>query len=75
MIKDYEEKNNSKSNQKSKLLRAKEVCSMYPILTIYCLNDAVKKGLIPILKRGKLNFYDTNDIENYINNLKNNKGR
>ena len=49
---------------------------MYPIFTIYGLNDAVKKGLIPVLKRGKLNFYDTNDIENYINNLKNNnKGR
>ena len=56
----------------SSLLKAKEVIELYPILTNYGLNDAVKKGLLPVVKRGKLNFYDSKDIEKYISEYKNN---
>jgi len=71
IIKKYQEQNVINSSVDNKLLKAKEVIELYPILTSYGLNDAVKKGLIPIVKRGKLNFYDTKDIEKYINELKN----
>lgn len=71
IIKKYQTKNNNYAND-SKLLKAREVIELYPILTAYGLNDAVKKGLIPVIKRGKLNFYDSRDIEKYICELKEN---
>lgn len=52
------------------LLKAKEVLERYPVMSNYGLNEAVKKGAIPIVKIGKLNFYDVKDIEKYISNNK-----
>lgn len=70
-IKKYEENNSQNKINDSKLLKSKEVLSLYPVLTLYGLNEAVKKGLIPVVKRGKLNYYDSLDIENYLKSLKN----
>lgn len=70
LIKNYYEKNNSENIKQNTLLKAKDVCKRYPILTNYGLNEAARKGLIPVIKRGKLNFYDSKDIENYIKKLK-----
>lgn len=70
IIKKYQEKNYIDSED-SRLLKAKEVVELYPILTSYALNEAVKRNLIPVVKRGKLNFYDSKDIERYISELKN----
>ena len=70
-IKKYEENNTHNKISDSKLLKSKEVLDLYPILTSYGLNEAVKKGLIPVVKRGKLNYYDSLDIENYLKSLKN----
>lgn len=72
IIKKYQEQNGNNNLKESRLLKARDVIESYPILTSYGLNDAVKKGLIPVIKRGKLNFYDSRDIENYICDLKNN---
>ncbi|MBQ9833603.1 MAG: hypothetical protein IJO33_00190 [Bacilli bacterium] len=72
IIKKYQNQNCINSSESNRLLKAKEVIELYPILTSYGLNDAVKRGLIPVIKRGKLNFYDSKDIEKYINELKNN---
>ena len=69
LIKNYCE-NNNKNIKQNRLLKAKDVCELYPILTNYGLNEAVRKGLIPVIKRGKLNFYNSKDIENYIKKLK-----
>lgn len=37
---------------------------------MYGLNEAVKNGEIPVIKIGKLNFYDSGDIEKYIERKK-----
>ena len=55
---------------RSVLLKTKQVLERYPILTQYALDQAVRENKIPIIKRGKLNFYDSQDIENYIQNQK-----
>lgn len=68
-IKKYENAN-ADSKEKKKLLKLQEVIKEYPILTTYALNDAVRKGLLPVIKRGKLNFYDSEDIERYLSSLK-----
>ncbi len=52
------------------LLKTKEVLELYPMMTQYGLEQAVKEDLIPVIKRGKLNFYDSNDIEKYIKSQK-----
>lgn len=70
-IKKYEVSHQGVVNNSTKLLKSKQVLELYPILTSYALNDAVKKGLIPVVKRGKLNFYDSKDIEKYLSSLKN----
>ena len=49
-IKKYEENNTHNKISDSKLLKSKEVLNLYPILTSYGLNEAVKKGLIPVVK-------------------------
>ena len=72
IIKKYEEQNNTNILKSNQLLKTKEVIEKYPILTNYGLNDAVRRGLIPVIKRGKLNFFDSKDIEKYIDELKEN---
>lgn len=68
IIKKYESENSVK--EKQELLKAKQVLERYPIITNYGLNEAVKRGDIPVVKIGRLNFYDSKDIEKYINKNK-----
>ena len=72
IIKKYAEQNNINILNNNQLLKTKEVIERYPILTNYGLNDAVRRGLIPVIKRGKLNLFDSKDIEKYIEKLKEN---
>ena len=72
IIKKHQEQNNTNILNNNQLLKTKEVIERYPILTNYGLNDAVRRGLIPVIKRGKLNFFDSKDIEKYIDELKEN---
>lgn len=58
------------NNSNGKLLKTKQVLESYPLLTQYGLEQAVREHKIPVIKRGKLNFYDTRDIEEYIQNQK-----
>lgn len=60
----------STSSSTNELLKANQVIERYPVISLYGLNQAVKKNKIPIIKIGKLNFYDPTDIEKYINNNK-----
>lgn len=70
IVKEYENSTITTNNNNGNLLKAKEVCEKYPAITPYGLNEAVKQRKIPIVKIGKLNFYDPIDIEKYINNKK-----
>jgi len=65
LLKKYEE-TMIENNSTAKLLKTKQVLDAYPILTQYGLEQAVRENKIPVIKRGKLNYYDSNDIENYI---------
>lgn len=49
----------------TRLLKTKEVAKMYPALTIYSLNKAVKDGLLPVVKIGNTNYFNKDDIEIY----------
>lgn len=69
LLKKYEQTIANNSSNGS-LLKTKEVLEKYPILTQYGLEQAVKENKIPVIKRGKLNFYDSNDIEKYIQSQK-----
>lgn len=71
LLKKYEQTLADK-NATGKMLKTKQVLESYPLLTQYGLEQAVREKKIPVIKRGKLNFYDTRDIENYIQNQKNN---
>lgn len=69
LLKKYEE-TIIDNNGTSKLLKTKQVLDTYPILTQYGLEQAVKDNKLPVIKRGKLNYYDSKDIEEYIKNQK-----
>lgn len=69
LLKKYEQES-LKNNSTGKLLKTKQVLELYPLLTQYGLEQAVREEKIPVIKRGRLNFYDTKDIENYIQNQK-----
>ena len=69
LLKKYEE-NMITNNNNIQLLKTKQVLEKYPILTQYGLDQAVRENKIPVIKRGKLNFFDSKDIENYIQSQK-----
>lgn len=69
LLKKYEQ-TIAETSSTGKLLKTKQVLEQYPLLTQYGLDQAVKEKRIPVIKRGKLNFFDTRDIENYIQNQK-----
>ncbi len=71
LLKKYEQ-NIAENSNNGKLLKTKQVLEQYPLLTQYGLEQAVKDNKIPVIKRGKLNFYDSRDIELYIQNQKTN---
>lgn len=39
---------------------------MYPALTLYSLNKAVKEQRLPVVKIGNLNYFTKEDIEKFI---------
>lgn len=71
LLKKYEQ-SVAENSSNGKLLKTKQVLEQYPLLTQYGLEQAVKEDKIPVIKRGKLNFYDSRDIEAYIQNQKTN---
>lgn len=69
LLKKYEQ-NLIDNKSTGKLLKTKQVLELYPLLTQYGLEQAVRENKIPVIKRGKLNFYDTRDIDSFIQNQK-----
>lgn len=50
----------------TKLLKMKDVVTMYPALTLYSLNKAIKDERLPVIKIGNLNYFTKNDIEQFL---------
>lgn len=69
LLKKYEQ-TMTETNSTGKLLKTKQVLEQYPLLTQYGLDQAVREKKLPVIKRGKLNFFDSRDIENYIQSQK-----
>lgn len=44
----------------------KDVISMYPALTLYSLNKAIKEEKLPVIKVGNLNYFTQDDIERFL---------
>ena len=59
------QKQNEVNNGSQILLKTKEVLNRYPAISNYGLNEAIKNGFIPVVKIGKLNYFDVKDIERY----------
>lgn len=57
-------------SEKQVLLKPKEVLDRYHAITNYGLKEAVKNGSLPVIKMGKLNYFDVKDIEQYITSNK-----
>lgn len=57
---DYEDEN------ATKLLKMKDVITMYPALTLYAINKAIKEEKLPVIKIGNLNYFTKEDIERFI---------
>ena len=56
-----------------KFLSRKDVIQKYhPLITEYALNQAIQKKQISYTKRGTKYYFDNSDIENWINNQRNN---
>lgn len=71
LIIEYENSNNNFTNEmknenSTKLIKAREVTSIYPALTLYSLNKAVKEEKISVIKIGNLNYFIKEDIEEFI---------
>lgn len=54
------------NDNSTKLLRVKDVLSMYPALTLYSINKAIKDERLPVIKIGNLNYFTKDDIEKFI---------
>ena len=48
------------------LLKQKDVINLYPALTLYSLNKAVKEERLPVIKIGNLNYFTKEDIEKFL---------
>ena len=44
----------------------KDVTNMYPALTLYSLNKAIKEERLPVIKIGNLNYFTKEDIERFL---------
>lgn len=70
LIKQYENNlniENTNTDKSGRLLKTKDVIKEYPYLTIYALDKAVKDKKLPVTKIGNTNYFNTDDIEAFIN--------
>jgi len=69
LIISYERSNNMREYEEenaTKLLKMKDVINMYPALTLYSLNKAIKEERLPVIKIGNLNYFTKEDIEKFL---------
>lgn len=69
MIIKYEQNENIKfdnNDNSTKLLKMKDVVNMYPALTLYSLNKAIKEDRLSVIKIGNLNYFTKEEIEKFL---------
>lgn len=69
MIIKYEQNENIKfdnNDNSTKLLKMKDVVNMYPALTLYALNKAIKEDRLSVIKIGNLNYFTKEEIEKFL---------
>lgn len=69
MIIKYEQNQNIKfdnNDNSTKLLKMKDVVNMYPALTLYSLNKAIKEERLSVIKIGNLNYFTKEEIEKFL---------
>lgn len=69
MIIKYEQNENIKfdnNDNSTKLLKMKDVVNMYPALTLYSLNKAIKEERLSVIKIGNLNYFTKEEIEKFL---------
>ena len=71
LIKKREELHNDGSaDVKPNILSTKDICQQFPFLKPHTLNEAVRRKELKVIKIGKLNYYDIDDILNFIESRK-----
>ncbi len=72
LITEYEQniKNANVEKKEQKLYRTKDVVKKYPFLTTYSLEKAVREKKLQVTKIGNANYYNSLDIENFIESQK-----
>ena len=68
IINKYQQQNEVHSGNQV-LLKTKEVLNRYPAISNYGLNEAVKNGFIPVVKIGKLNYFERKYKRIFISNI------
>ncbi len=53
-----------------KLYKLKEILELYPLLTTYSVNKAVKEKRLTATQLGKTRYYRKKDIENFLDSNK-----
>lgn len=72
-VKNYElQENNKQLKNKSddNLYKLKEILDLYPMLTTYSVNKAVKEKRLTAIKLGKARYYKKQDIEKFLESNK-----
>lgn len=71
LIKKREElQNDGSADVKPNILSTKDICQQFPFLKPHTLNEAVRRKELKVIKIGKLNYYDSEDILSYIESKK-----
>lgn len=72
LINEYEKNKSSnlEVNKEQKLYKTKDAVKRYPVLTVYALEKAVREKRISVTKIGNTNYYNSEDLENFINSQK-----
>ncbi len=65
-----EQQKNGSIEQKTNILSTKEICIQFPFLKPHTLNEAVRRRELKVIKIGKLNYYEIEDILSYIESRK-----
>lgn len=65
-----ESQNNESIDKKPNILSTKELSMQFPFLKPHTLNEAVRRKELKVIKIGKLNYYDVEDILNFIESRK-----
>ena len=64
---EYERTNSfADTEETNNLLKTKDVIAMYPAITLYSLNKAIKDGKIRVVKIGNLNYFKKEDVERFL---------